>query len=144
MINWSHRAIARSSLRARRACLAACAIAITAASLTPADAFKPVSFLAENGDKIMHAAMYAVLTLSIGAAWQTPSHPQSRPALAALVASIYGLLMEFLQGCLPMLHRSFSLADGGANALGAAVGALLLRRILELHLNPVRTERWSM
>ncbi|WP_262180788.1 VanZ family protein [Haloarcula laminariae] len=69
-------------------------------------------------DKWVHAGSYAVLTALLSRA--RDSRTVRAVALAAVVAVGYGGGIELLQGLVP--SRGTSLADMGANAVGAVCG----------------------
>ncbi|NHN46908.1 antibiotic resistance protein VanZ [Halostella sp. JP-L12] len=76
-------------------------------------------------DKLLHGAGYAALagTLVVG----LTAHRRSTKWAAGLSvcgATSYGLAIELLQAGIP--YRAFSLADAGANALGAVLGAAVV------------------
>ncbi len=99
--------------------------------LLPADAYDP----AGQGwldrlldavpllDKVIHAALFAVQALLARRALTARGAP--RPALwAAALASVYGGLLELLQGPIP--GRATGVADMTANIVGALCGAIML------------------
>ncbi|MCE5313421.1 MAG: VanZ family protein [Armatimonadota bacterium] len=75
------------------------------------------------GDKIQHAAAYAILACFI---WRALAGCASRGRIAATIAiaAAYGLSDEAHQLYVP--GRSFDLWDLGADALGAAIAAYIL------------------
>ncbi len=80
-------------------------------------------------DKIVHFLMYFALTgaLWLSLPWRVRRLPS--PAVAFVVASLWGVLMEFAQLAETRLgwgSRSFDVGDMAANALGAAAAALPL------------------
>jgi hypothetical protein len=116
---------------ARRGTLAAYLLALAGLTLTSGDALKPIGFLLGHVDKLLHALMYFGCTLVV--TWAV--RPRQQAALAhhwgaALLATAYGAALECLQGALPNLHRSFSGADAAANAIGAAIGAVVWPRLV--------------
>lgn len=81
----------------------------------PGDAPAP-----QISDKIRHFAAYAALAAPI-AIWFGPQ----RLLAAALLAALYGAGIEVAQVYAPT-GREGSPADAGANALGAAMGTLMI------------------
>ncbi|MCP4438947.1 MAG: hypothetical protein GY810_08395 [Aureispira sp.] len=78
-------------------------------------------------DKIGHMVFYSILTLLLifGAAKQkqwTSSNVMIL-GLMAILASAYGISLEYVQGLLP--HRSFDTADMLANEVGVVIGLLI-------------------
>lgn len=67
-------------------------------------------------DKIVHAGLYFVLFLLIGFA--SGKYRGNRAVLAAALCLAQGLLVEYLQGAIPALERSFDGWDILANILG--------------------------
>jgi VanZ family protein len=94
------------------------ALAIPAASLLPAHFFShtPELDCLPYADKLVHAALYGILTgLWL---WRAPDPATMlRYGFIATAATAYGLLMEWLQHFTP--SRSMDLTDALANALGA-------------------------
>lgn len=74
-------------------------------------------------DKVAHAIEYAVLSGSILFALAPAGYPApgSRVLIAALLAAVFGVSDEWHQASVP--GRDSSLADLGADAIGALVGA---------------------
>jgi VanZ family protein len=71
-------------------------------------------------DKYVHAAAYAGVAGSL--AWARRAATPRALLLVALVAVAYGAGIELVQWTLPA--RSFDVADGVANAAGAAAGTV--------------------
>lgn len=97
--------------------------AIPALSLLPAGLFKPLSSTPSlpGADKIIHALLYAVLTLACFRALTPAARCRWQAAAAiAAAAALYGLAMEFCQRYLTST-RSFDILDAVANAAGALV-----------------------
>ena len=74
-----------------------------------------------SGDKVVHAALYAVLTLLVARA--EPRHVRRLASAAAIIAagSAFGALDEWHQQFIP--GRSRSTDDWVADTIGAALGA---------------------
>lgn len=67
-------------------------------------------------DKIVHAGLYFVLFLLI--AFARGGYRGNPAVFAAVLCLLQGLLVEFLQGAIPALERSFDGWDILANAVG--------------------------
>mgnify|MGYP001559667290 CR=1 FL=1 len=91
---------------------------VTVLSLLPSGALDKVSVPIPGIDKVAHFAMYAVYALLLAWTARAPGH-RGRWILIILYCTTYGLLMECLQPLLNPGDRQFSIADMGANALGA-------------------------
>lgn len=79
------------------------------------------------GDKIFHFLAYGLLCLlwSIVFSLQNPQSLNKAIIKAIIIATIFGILLEVLQGTLTA-HRSLDVYDAIANSLGAiTVGSLL-------------------
>lgn len=79
------------------------------------------------GDKIFHFLAYGLLCLlwSIVFSLQTPQSLNKPIIKAIIIATIFGILLEVLQGTLTA-HRSLDVYDAIANSLGAiTMGSLL-------------------
>lgn len=78
-------------------------------------------------DKIGHFAVYALWAMLLGMAWkQFWLNAARRTALKIiLIGSLYGMLIEFLQGSLTS-NRTFDIADMFANAFGCIIGTILI------------------
>ncbi|KAB1192446.1 antibiotic resistance protein VanZ [Haloferax sp. MBLA0076] len=72
-------------------------------------------------DKWVHGVGYAVL--GFGLALASRAQRGTEIGHVIVVASAYGAGIELVQATLP--YRSFSIADAGANVLGAVLGGLL-------------------
>lgn len=73
-------------------------------------------------DKLLHAAGYAALAGALAGALATRERSARRAATLSFCGAVaYGIGIELVQAGVP--YRAFSLADAGANALGALVGA---------------------
>ena len=117
------------SARARLGLALAVAAAIGVGSvLDPGEVGPAVGPLGRLGlDVWLHAAAYAVLSAAAGYALLATA--RVRPlATAAVLATGYGLLLEGVQYGLP--YRTLAVADGVANALGAAGAAAVLGLLL--------------
>jgi len=98
-------------------------VAIPALSLLPASLFKPLSAAPQlpGADKIIHALLYAALTLAFFRALTYAARCRWQAAVAiAAAAALYGLAMELCQRYLTS-SRSFDILDAVANAAGALV-----------------------
>ncbi|KTG26707.1 VanZ family protein [Haloferax profundi] len=100
------------------------ALAVLVASVIPT----PPGGLTPNGplglvglDKWVHGVGYAVL--GFGLAHASRARRATAIGHVVVVAGAYGAGIELVQALLP--YRSFSIADMGANVLGAVVGGLL-------------------
>ena len=79
-------------------------------------------------DKAVHAGEYLIFAwLLVGALRAAQLTEREYGRLAWMYATSYGLLIEVIQGFIPW--RSMDLWDAAANALGAALGVWLGRRI---------------
>lgn len=79
------------------------------------------------GDKIFHFLAYGLLCLlwSIVFSLQTPQSLNKPIIKAIIIATVFGILLEVLQGALTA-HRSLDVYDAIANSLGAiTMGSLL-------------------
>jgi VanZ family protein len=95
--------------------------AIPALSLLPARLFKPLAAAPQlpATDKLIHALLYAALTLSFFRALPAAARIRWSAAVAiAAAAALYGLAMELCQRHLTS-SRSFDILDAVANAVGA-------------------------
>lgn len=102
-------------------------LAIAVGSLMP----DPPMPDAPNSDKLAHLLGYACL-----AGWWAISLPK-RPLLVLLLASAFGIGIEFLQG--QTAYRSFDPIDMLANSAGCLLGLLLawlLRPVVQLAAYP--------
>ncbi len=100
--------------------------AICALSLLPGRKLPRLSGTVAHADKIVHFLMYALLAGLLW--WALRVRHRARSALVAAVllgTSLYGLLMEFLQGLLTSGQRCFSVADILANAGGALLAVCI-------------------
>lgn len=101
---------------------------VTWASLAPIDRI-PV---AENvSDKVLHLAAYTVLGALAAFAQRQP-----RVVLTILLVTAFGLLLEVLQWRTG--YRSFDLRDLLSDAIGAALGVLVVALILSVGDRPTR------
>lgn len=99
-------------------------------SMTPSPP-SPPTFL--SWDKLQHAAAYALLTLLTGQVIAPFFRTlRSRWLWAALVAVVYGALMELMQGLLSEVRHA-DVGDLLANAAGAATALIMVRlwRVLQ-------------
>jgi VanZ family protein len=81
-------------------------------------------------DKIVHLFAFALMQVVVYRALRFELAEIGRDrqlAIAAIVASAVGALLEFVQATLP--HRSAELLDWVADTLGALLAALLVRRL---------------
>lgn len=80
-------------------------------------------------DKVGHITFYSILTILLifGAARQQQWRVTNviMLILMAVLASSYGISLEYVQGLLP--HRSFDTADMLANELGVVLALLIYR-----------------
>ena len=73
----------------------------------------------------LHVPAYALLVILATAAWRTRSRSGAAPGIAIALACVgFGALMELAQSVIP--GRMCSLGDGLVNALGVALGSLLM------------------
>lgn len=109
------------------------AVAVVAGGIFYASVLaSPTSGLAPRGplglvgmDKWLHAVAYAGLAATLATAL-APRAPAVRVVvLAAALSVAYGVGIEFAQA--PVAERSFSVADMGANAVGAGIGVVAWR-----------------
>ncbi len=109
---------------------AAAAAVVAALSLLPARLFHGVETAlppVHGFDKIVHAVMYAALTVVYLRARPSAERGELRTALeAAVIASLYGALMELCQNAFTV-SRQMDPFDEIANAAGAFASALVLR-----------------
>ena len=78
----------------------------------------------DYGDKIQHAVAYAILACLIWRALGSSLARLWQTAVVVAIAMVYGLSDELHQLYVP--GRSFDLLDLGADALGAAIAAVVL------------------
>jgi VanZ family protein len=71
-----------------------------------------------GADKWLHAIGYTVLTAGLASVFD--ARTRRLLLVSAVIAVVYGAGIEIVQGFLP--YRSLSIADFGANAVGAALG----------------------
>ncbi|HET6804374.1 MAG TPA: VanZ family protein [Frateuria sp.] len=110
-------------------------LAVAAIALLPATRHLTALALAlPEGDKLLHILAFAVLM----GWWGNLYHRPRRRLAVAAACLFFGLLIELAQW--PHNPRDASVWDLAADALGLALGALLLRTPLAGLL--VRTERW--
>lgn len=80
-------------------------------------------------DKVGHLTFYSILTMLLifGVARQQQwlKTKLGLLVLMAIIASAYGISLEYVQALLP--HRSFDTADMLANELGVVLGLLIYR-----------------
>lgn len=97
-------------------------------SLLPARFFRAVAAgtpVVPGMDKLVHALMYAALTVSLCHALPQPARHRYRNAFAiALAATLYGLVLEVFQGVFTKT-RGMDPTDALANAVGAFVAGLV-------------------
>ncbi|ELZ94776.1 VanZ like family protein [Haloferax mucosum ATCC BAA-1512] len=108
----------------RRLAVVAYAVVILVASVssTPPGSLSPSGVLGLVGlDKWLHALGYAGFAFGLAFAVRGGDRHEIWVAIAG--ASVYGIGIEVVQAGLP--YRAFSVADMGANVLGAVVGGLL-------------------
>ncbi|KAB1186699.1 MULTISPECIES: VanZ family protein [Haloferax] len=98
---------------------------------TPPGGLSPSGPLGLVGvDKWVHGIGYAGLSLGLGFASQARRPAEIRTVV--VVASCYGACIELVQATLP--YRSFSLADMGANVVGAVLGGVLWYVVVRPHV----------
>jgi VanZ family protein len=73
---------------------------------------------------LVHLAEFAVFTMLVAVAWRRRVPSSTGLIPAAVLGLLYGLAIEIIQGPIPW--RDFSWSDFGFDALGIALGALLL------------------
>ena len=101
-----------------------CAVFIFVGSVIPIQVELSVSHL----DKVVHLCQYWLFAWLLVQAIRTARLKEwEYLVLAWIYATSYGLLVEVIQGFLPW--RSADLVDAAANALGAALGVWIGRRI---------------
>jgi VanZ family protein len=99
--------------------LGAWVVVVFAGSSVPMPEGPPIDFPVPP-DKIAHGLAYALMSaLAVRALWR-PGRPPWRVAAAVLGVIVFGALIEGWQALLGT--RGCELADGIANAIGAAVG----------------------
>ncbi|MDD4025070.1 MAG: VanZ family protein [Kiritimatiellae bacterium] len=92
-------------------------------SLLPPRLFKPLAAAPQlpGADKLAHALLYAILTLTIFRALPAAVRGRWDAAFSiTAAATLYGLIMELCQRYLTS-SRSFDMLDATANAAGALV-----------------------
>lgn len=99
---------------------------IAVLSLLPSAVIEKVPIHMIMLDKIVHAAMYALLALLVFPLWDERRALRSRAIGTIAFCSAYGLLMEILQYYFKASQRSFSLGDALANGIGAFLLTLYL------------------
>lgn len=112
----------------RWAIFAAVVTGVVIASLVPLPGGDPERFLFGVGlDKWAHVVGYAVVSSTFARAWRDADSPAPwRVGLVAIAVGFsVGAGVELLQE--PLATRTASVADAGANAVGAASGAVLWR-----------------
>jgi VanZ family protein len=83
------------------------------------------SSLTPDVQDALHLPAYGVLVILATAAWRTRSRSGAAPGIAIALACVgFGALMELAQSVIP--GRTCSLGDGLVNALGVALGSLLI------------------
>jgi VanZ family protein len=98
----------------------ACAIVILAASVSdPGDTSAPRTLFGIGFTVYLHFIAYAGLAGAIGHA--VLSADRRALLVAALLATLYGVGIELLQGTLS--YRTMAAGDAAINAVGAALGA---------------------
>jgi VanZ family protein len=93
-------------------------------SAIPGAALPEVAF--KGTDKVVHAVVYGILGALCwrGARLARPHHSHARViAVAALIATLYGITDEFHQAFVP--RRTPDWLDGVADTTGGLVGALI-------------------
>ena len=108
--------------------LAAYTLALTAVSLTPAEALQEVN----ANDKVAHFACYCLFALLLG----TVPLRTRQYLIGGVLLALYGLALEGLQSLVP--GRDCSLLDALANAAGVASGLTLL--FIYFHVRQARTK----
>lgn len=95
-------------------------------ALLPASYFSPGLFIFEGADKVVHCAIYSVLAFLLFMLFIDINPKTLLPKYAAIfiLASVYGLLMEFLQLWIRNASRSFEIGDVIANCAGVLCGIL--------------------
>ncbi|MBQ9694079.1 MAG: VanZ family protein, partial [Kiritimatiellae bacterium] len=86
-------------------------------------------------DKLAHFLMYFAVCGALWIALPARFYHIPSPLWAFLIATLWGLLMEVLQGVLTSLHiisRAFDLHDAVANLLGAAAASLCTSTLMLL------------
>jgi len=120
----------------RKTVSAAYVAAVTVLSLLPSRDLPDVPMF-PHADKVIHFFMYGFMAFFL--CWASPGKTATRLIHYTgiiLFCTAYGMLMEFLQGTLAQLDRTFSWNDGAANLAGAIVFTAAAWRIL----NPNRPE----
>jgi VanZ family protein len=98
------------------------AVLLAALSLARADALPEIPVLNHVSDKLMHFGLYAGYGFVLCWAWPVLPQGLRAGAMVVLFCTLYGALLEWLQGGLRALDRSFSPADMAANLSGALAG----------------------
>lgn len=119
----------------RRAAVFVWCVAVAALSLLPAGCFPPApasswipAWITAHADKMVHAALYGVLTGLAMWAWPATGATWRRSFFTATAATDLGLLMEVLQDF--TATRGCDIMDGLADGIGAAAAAILVRLTL--------------
>ncbi len=118
-------------VRTFRLLLLAAGVGVLVLSLVPVPLERAHTF--GGWDKVLHVLAYAVLGFMAAAGF--PGTRLSRVALVAAVCTLFGALMELLQG---LVGRDSEWLDLAADLLGAAGGALLAHRFLAGRLSSPR------
>jgi len=118
----------RPSRTATRIATAGTAVALALVSLLPSGQGRLAGWdaaLSPSLQNLLHVPAYAVLTVL--AALAASSAPRAGAGLligAALACSVFGAALEYFQTIIP--GRTGSAMDAGLNAVGAAVGAVVV------------------
>lgn len=95
-------------------------------TLLPPTYFSPGLLSFEGADKVVHCAIYALLSLLLFILFIDISRktPLRKYIIIFFLASVYGLLMEFLQLWIKSALRSFEIGDIAANCVGVLCGII--------------------
>lgn len=98
----------------------------------PAKDFDKVGFKIPNLDKVVHLGLFGGLVFLFGLAFRKIPFALSKGKimLMVVIASSYGVIMEFVQKYCTHHTRSFSYDDMAADTLGAILGYWLIRYII--------------
>ena len=95
-------------------------------SLLPPSFFSPDLMNFKGADKMVHAAIYAMLSFLLFILFIDFSRksPKQKFVIIFIIASGYGLLMELLQLWIKSAMRSFEISDIIANCVGVLAGII--------------------
>lgn len=83
-------------------------------------------------DKLVHAFLFGVMVILLGWIYRKETFKKNslKIFLFAIIASFYGIAMEFVQKYATNNQRSFSEWDMLADVIGAFIGFFIIRKII--------------